>query len=160
MSLAAKQKDRNAVKAIIDAARRLPPPCSEDAICSSFEAFFNKTYKNDTDTALHLAVRGNHVDVVALILEADPGYRGKLGNIYSADIQYLNRSVYKNRDLKTLIYMAAERGYKYKAMVKLLGETYGVDNSLGHKGQIALRAAIMGRDKGMQSIPHTLILLL
>lgn len=36
--------------------------------------FFNKTYKNDKDTALHLAVRGNHVDVVAQILEADPGY--------------------------------------------------------------------------------------
>lgn len=146
-----KKADKDVVGAIIDAAKRLHPSCSEDAPDNSYESFFNKCSKNDKDTALHLAVRGNHVDVVKMILEADPGYLDQNKRSYSAvDVQYLNRGVYKNKDLKTLIYMAAELGHTYKTMVKLLCNTYEADNTLGHKGQTALHAALIMRDGGMQ----------
>lgn len=84
------------------------------------------------ETALHLAVVGEHLDVVNLILEAD--------STYPHDD--------KNRKLKTPIYIAAEQGYTN--IVKRLCKTseFGY-TTLGPKNQTALHAAILGRDAGM-----------
>ncbi|KAK1373724.1 hypothetical protein POM88_029917 [Heracleum sosnowskyi] len=122
-----KKKDRDVVKELINAAKR--SSSSEDAPINSFEALFNKT--DNYRTVIDLAVRRNHLDVVELILVEDPAYQ--------------HGRTSKNINLKPLIYVAAEQGYK--DMVILLCETYEAGNALGHKGQTALKAAIIARDK-------------
>ncbi|KAL8092232.1 hypothetical protein AgCh_034499 [Apium graveolens] len=114
-----KKNDRDVVKVLIDAAKR--SSCSEDAPYNSFEALFNRT---DVD----LAMRRDHLDMIELILVEDPAY------------QHGHAS--KNINLKPLIYVATEHGYK--DMVKL---THECGNTLGHGGQTALKAAFIARDE-------------
>ncbi|KAL8092078.1 hypothetical protein AgCh_034385 [Apium graveolens] len=118
----ANEEDNDVVIVLINAAKRTIS--SKDAPASSFASVL--------DSVLELAVQGNHVNVVKLILE-DPAYQSK------------------NMDLKTLIYMAAER--KYNDIVKLLCKTYQAGNSLEDEGETALRAALIGSDEGNDLIP-------
>nr|XP_017238850.1 PREDICTED: ankyrin-3-like isoform X1 [Daucus carota subsp. sativus] len=119
----AKEEDRDVVKALIEAAVSSFPSVTER------EAFLRQPDKKNMETALHLAVVGEHLDVVNLILEAD--------STYPHDD--------KNRKLKTPIYIAAEQGYTN--IVKRLCKTseFGY-TTLGPKNQTALHAAILGRD--------------
>ncbi|KAL1833233.1 hypothetical protein ACET3Z_002884 [Daucus carota] len=115
----AKREDRDVIKVYINAAKRF----------ISYESLFLPNRKGET--ALELAVRVNHLEVVELILAEDPAYK--------------RDNVDKNDELLSLIYIAAEQ--RYKDMVKLLCQTYESRNSLCHKGHIAFLAAIRGRDK-------------
>ncbi|KAL1822414.1 hypothetical protein ACET3Z_009192 [Daucus carota] len=127
---------QSAAKDLLKAAKRAA--CHEDAPYNSFEALFDNT-DQDGHNVLQLAVMGNNPDAVEVILKEDPAYQQKRSN--------------KNSDLKSLAYIAAEKGYK--DIVKLLCETYEARNEIGRVGQTTLHAAIIGRDEGMQcaSIP-------
>lgn len=74
--------------------------------------------------------------------------------ILDEDLAYKNGRSSKNSDLKSLIYIAAEKGYN--DIVKLLCEPYEAGNKLDRKGQTSLKAAIIGRDISMQSAPTIL----
>lgn len=123
-SIADEKKDRDVIKILIDAAKRYSR--SEDAPYNSSEVLFNRT--DNYRTVIDLAMRVNHLDVVELILVEDPAYQ--------------HGRTSKNINLKPLIYVAAE--HYYKNMLKLLSER----NSLGHRGQTALKSAIPERDEG------------
>ena len=88
------------------------------------------------NTALHLAVMGNHLGVVRQILMANPSYICDNNN----------------RELKTPIYIAAERGYK--DIVRELADNYSRSRtcSAGPRCQTVLHAAVLGRDKGMRCL--------
>lgn len=113
---------------LINAAKRSSG--SEEASKKSFEALFNKI-DQDKHTVLELAVMGNHVDVVKLILVEDPAYaRGNKKN-------YLMRLIYKAMDKE------------YTEIVKLLSETYKSGIKGDCNGVLALILAIKRRNKGM-----------
>lgn len=112
---------------LINAAKR--SSSSKEASDGSFEAFLNKTDK-DKHTALELAVMGNHVDVVKLILVEDPAYgRGNKKN-------YIMRLIYKAMDKD------------YTEIVKILSETYKSGITGDCNGVLALILAIKRRNKG------------
>lgn len=114
------------VEVLIDAAKR---SLSSDNI--RLEAFLRKSENLHMNTALHLAVLGKHLDVVEVILEKDPTYPHED----------------RNKDLKTPIYIAAEKGYKH--IVESLCKTseFGYTTP-GPQNRTALHAAIIGRDAG------------
>lgn len=117
--LAAKTLNSDVVEVIINAAKH--------SFSSEQFVDFVRQIDNNEDSALHLAVRGNHLDVVKLIVQyADPTRR--------------------NKDSKSPIYIAAEQGNK--EIVKLLCESK-FENTLGPGGQTTLHAAITGGDLGM-----------
>ena len=78
---------------LIDDARHLPPPNDDDDnSITSFQAFLRQADK-DLDTALHAAVKYGHLDIVKLLVEADPS---------DTHIQ--------NGEGKTPMYIAVEKG--------------------------------------------------
>ncbi|KAL8093080.1 hypothetical protein AgCh_035097 [Apium graveolens] len=115
------------VKAIIDGAKKAAS--STNRSYSSVKSFLRQCNKKDKDTALHLAVQRNHLGVAKYLLEVDPS------------LLIIN----KQSDFKSTIYKAAEQGYR--GMVALLCDKYEDQNNHVHKGQTALCAAIIGRDK-------------
>lgn len=119
------------VEAIIDAAKS--SASSTNRSYNSVRNFLRRCNKKDKDTALHLAVRRNHLGVAKHIIEADPS------------LLIIN----KQSDFKSTIYKAAEQGYM--AMVALLCDPYEAQNNVVHRGQSALCAAIIGRDTGTLS---------
>lgn len=85
------------------------------------------------DTALHIAVRENHLNVVNLLLHVEP------------EFPYLVDGL--NYEFKRPIYIAAERGYK--DIVKVLCDICDLECISGPQSESALHAAIRGRDTGM-----------
>lgn len=128
IALAAKEEDRDVISILINAAKR--SSSSEETSNESFESFFNKTDK-DNHTALELAVMGNKVDVVKLILVEDPTY-GR-GN--------------KKNYLMSLIYKAVDK--EYTEIVKLLLEAYKSGFTGDCDGVLALILAIKRRNEGV-----------
>lgn len=118
-----REEDRDVIRTLINVAKRSH---------ESFEAIFNRIDEKG-HTILELAVEGNHVDVVELILQEDPAYG--CGN--------------KKNDLICLINKAMDKGYKN--IVKVLSNTYEGINP-DHKGVIDLILAIIKRDKGMKYV--------
>ncbi|KAL1822411.1 hypothetical protein ACET3Z_009189 [Daucus carota] len=106
-------------KDLLKAAKR--SACHEDAPYNSFEALFNIT-DEDGYNVLQLAVHQNNQDAVELILKEDPAYQQQRSN--------------KNSELKSLAYIAAEKGYK--DIVKLVCESYEARNEIGRVGQTTL----------------------
>lgn len=107
--------DDDVVEVIIKAAKR-------SFSAEQFVAFVRQI-DNSEDSALHLAVRQSHLDVVELIAQyAEPTRR--------------------NKDFKSPIYIAAELGNK--DIVKLLYKTCKFESIRGPGGQTALHAAIIG----------------
>ncbi|KAL1822417.1 hypothetical protein ACET3Z_009195 [Daucus carota] len=86
---------QSAAKDLLKTAKRAA--CHEDAPYNSFEALFDNS-DQDGNNVLQLAVMGNNPDAVELILKKDPEYQHKRPN--------------KNSDLRSLAYIAAEKGYK------------------------------------------------
>ncbi|KAL8090685.1 hypothetical protein AgCh_039936 [Apium graveolens] len=101
----------------------------------SFEEFYNKTDHKTNLTVLELAVEGNHVEVVEMILQKDPAYR---------------RGIKKN-GLMLLIYKAMDM--ELSAMVKLLSKAYQAGITGVHKGVVTLIIAIRRRDHDMVATP-------
>ena len=114
------------ISMIINVAKR---SSTQDVPPLSFEALFNKTDESGC-TVLELAVKGNHVNVVELLLEEDPAYQHGPGS--------------KSESLLPLIYRAMDK--EYIDIVKILSQPYEAG---GHKGAVALILAIKRRDKGM-----------
>ncbi|XP_074357068.1 uncharacterized protein LOC141696843 isoform X2 [Apium graveolens] len=114
------------VEVLIDAARLL---LSSDANpVSSFQAFLRRV-DGVWNTALHGAVIKGQMDVVKLLVEADPTHRH-----------------YQNLDGKTPIYIAAEKGYTN--IVKVICTTCTAPlNFEGPDGITALHAAVKYRNK-------------
>lgn len=90
---------------------------------------FVRQIDNNEDSALHLAARGNHLDVVNLI-------------VHDADLTR------RNKDSKSPIYIAAEQGNR--DVVKLLCESK-FEDTLGPGSQTTLHAAVTGGDLGIQN---------
>lgn len=110
------------VEVIIDAATR---SFSEE----EFVDFIQKV-DNNGDSVLHLAVQGNHLDVVKLIIRANAAHPTLVNN-----------------DSKSPIFIAAEQGN-----VDILTLLYQYCKSLktpGPGGQTVLHAAVIGGDQGM-----------
>ncbi|XP_063940786.1 uncharacterized protein LOC108201513 [Daucus carota subsp. sativus] len=98
LHLAAQHGHIQVVKALIDAARLLPSSSANDDshnTVGSFQGFIRQANDPDLNTALHLAVLNGKVEIVKLLVEADP-----------------NASHVQNKEGKTPIYIAAENGYK------------------------------------------------
>ncbi|KAL1826607.1 hypothetical protein ACET3Z_005019 [Daucus carota] len=112
------------ISMIINVAKR---SSTQDVPHLSFEALFNKTDESGC-TVLELAVKGNHVNVVELLLEEDPAYQHGPGS--------------KLESLLPLIYRAMDK--EYIDIVKILSKPYDAG---GHKGAVALILAIKRRDK-------------
>ncbi|XP_063942698.1 uncharacterized protein LOC108206743 isoform X1 [Daucus carota subsp. sativus] len=112
------------ISMIINVARR---SSTQDVPHLSFEALFNKTDESGC-TVLELAVKGNHVNVVELLLEEDPAYQHGPGS--------------KSESLLPLIDRAMDK--EYIDIVKILSKPYEAG---GHKGAVALILAIKRRDK-------------
>ncbi|XP_017234792.1 uncharacterized protein LOC108208776 isoform X2 [Daucus carota subsp. sativus] len=75
----AKEEDKDVIRVMINAAKRANVPKDDAAVHESFAKLFNKIDKHRR-TILELAVEGNYVDVVALILEENPAYRHRAGS--------------------------------------------------------------------------------
>ncbi|KAK1355511.1 hypothetical protein POM88_048767 [Heracleum sosnowskyi] len=132
-SFAETAKDINVVEVLIDAAKS---SSLQNASNYSFEVLFIR--KDKDRTALELAVRRNHLDLVPLMCgELPPFLHSVRGSPERAA---------RNINLKDLIYLAAELGYK--EMVKVLNKNYETGNRHGHKDQIAIKAAVIAGDKG------------
>lgn len=101
------------------------------SMSSGFENFVRQKTDDDCERALHMAVRGNHLNVVKLVLQLDPGYP-------------LEDT---NRDFKSPIYIAAELGYK--DILELLCESCSLEYTHGPRGESALHAAVKGLNTGM-----------
>ncbi|KAL1822406.1 hypothetical protein ACET3Z_009184 [Daucus carota] len=117
-----------AAKDLLKAAKR--SACHEDAPYNSFEALFNIT-DQDGYNVLQLAVQQNNANAVWLILHQDPAYQ--------------NGRSSKNKELKSLIYMAA--GKRYNDTVKGLCIIYEAGNTVDYEEQTLLQAAIIGHDR-------------
>lgn len=146
-SFAEAVKDINVVRALIDAAKRWSSEVQNEPNYR-FEVLFIK--KDKDRTALELAVRRNHLDVVCLMCqELKPlilnGGRGS------------PERRARNINLKALIYLAAELGYK--DMVKVLYASYETGNRHGRKDHIAIKAAVIARDKGTTQISLFIIVM-
>lgn len=96
---------------------------------SGYETLFEMIDKN-YDTLISLSVRENLPRVIDQILDEDPAYK--------------NGRVRKSNDLKSLISVAARKGYA--DMVKVLTISYQARKDIGHAGQTTLHAAIIKRD--------------
>ncbi|WOG87850.1 hypothetical protein DCAR_0207082 [Daucus carota subsp. sativus] len=118
------------VESIIEAGRRRY--YSTDPTNHLFEDFIQQAESERMNTALHLAVMGNHLGVVKQILMANPSY-------ICEDI---------NRELKTPLYIAAEQGYKDIVRELCKHATLALTCIAGPRKQTVLHAAIFGRDKG------------
>ncbi|KAL1826609.1 hypothetical protein ACET3Z_005021 [Daucus carota] len=110
---------------LIDAARHLPPSANDNPV-TSFQAFLRLGDK-DMDTALHIAVINNHIAIVKLLLEADPG---------DTHVQ--------NHKGKTPLYIAVEKGYN--DIVEIISTTCPAQSLDGPDGNTALR--IKNLDQG------------
>ncbi|XP_074355568.1 uncharacterized protein LOC141695213 [Apium graveolens] len=110
------------VEILIDAARHLPPfsanenPHNRD---SSFQAFLRQGDKY-SDTALHAAVLKGHVDVVKLLVEADPADKHT-----------------QNSEGKTPMYIAVEQGFN--DIVEIISTTCPALSLDGPDGSSAVR---------------------
>lgn len=116
------------VKVLIDEARRLFRS-SDKSNGNFFEAFLRKI-NGKKNTALHLAVSNNNVDIVGLIVKADPDH------IHD-----------RNREGHSPIYLAADRGYS--DIVKLICTVCTTPTLDGPRGKTALHAAITRFHQGM-----------
>ncbi|KAK1382071.1 hypothetical protein POM88_019806 [Heracleum sosnowskyi] len=116
------------VEVLIDAATHLPSSSSNRV--SSFQAFIRQV-NADGATALSNAVNKDYMDIVKLLVEADPGDR---------HIQ--------NGEGKTPIYVAAEKGYN--GIVKLICATCTNLSLDGPDGSTALHAAILNFHKAKE----------
>ena len=93
LHLAIYEGETELAEVLIDAARHLPPPnADDDNSITSFQAFLRQADK-DLDTTLHAAVKYGHLDIVKLLVEADPS---------DTHIQ--------NGEGKTPMYIAVEKG--------------------------------------------------
>ncbi|WOG86470.1 hypothetical protein DCAR_0205676 [Daucus carota subsp. sativus] len=114
---------------LIDAARHLPPPPpsdDDDNSVTSFQAFLRQGDK-DMDTALHAAVKYGHLDIVKLLVEADPT---------DTHIQ--------NDDGKTPMYIAVEKGLN--DIADIISTTCTAPSLLGPRGSTVVR--IKNLDQG------------
>ncbi|XP_017236814.1 uncharacterized protein LOC108210071 isoform X2 [Daucus carota subsp. sativus] len=112
---------------LIDAARHLPPPPdNDDNSVTSFQAFLRQGDK-DMDTALHAAVKYGHLDIVKLLVEADPT---------DTHIQ--------NYEGKTPMYIAVEQGLS--DIAEIIFKTCTAPSLLGPHGSTVVR--IKNQDQG------------
>ncbi|KAL8122420.1 hypothetical protein AgCh_018949 [Apium graveolens] len=128
----AEKDDSDVVEVLIFAARGSLPAnygFGKHSMSSGFENFVRQETDDDWERALHIAVRGNHLNVVKLLLQLDPGYP-------------LEDT---NGDSKSPIYIAAELGYE--EILQLLCESCSLEYTHGPRGESALHAAVKGLDK-------------
>ncbi|XP_074357329.1 uncharacterized protein LOC141697043 isoform X2 [Apium graveolens] len=107
------------VAVLIDAARHLPSLSPHDNGVSSFQAFLRQGDK-DSDTALHGAVFQGNVDIVKLLVEADPTDRHT-----------------QNDDGKTPMFIAVEK--EYNEIVEIISTTCTAPSLDGPDGSAVVR---------------------
>lgn len=112
------------VKVILEVGKR---KFSSSKPSRSFKDFIRQADDSGINTALHLAVMGNHLDVVKQILKADPSYKHSDQALYTATKQ-------RCKDIIT-------------ELCKYRGSSSA--HALGPRKQTALHAAISSRDKGI-----------
>lgn len=86
------------VKVLLDAARHLPSSSANDYThdrVGSFQEFSRQANVQMGNTALHIAVLNGNVEIVKLLVQADP-----------------NDNHVQNNEGKTPVYIAVEKGYK------------------------------------------------
>ncbi|WOH14440.1 hypothetical protein DCAR_0933959 [Daucus carota subsp. sativus] len=124
------------VELLIEAARHLPPSAIDDPI-TSFQAYLRNA-DQDSKTALHAAVKERRVDVVKLLVEADPT---------DTHIQ--------NKQGETPMYMAVENGYN--EIVEVISKTCKACFLDGPDGSTALHAAVKNDDDDSIEVVKVLI---
>ncbi|XP_063940083.1 uncharacterized protein LOC108201184 [Daucus carota subsp. sativus] len=127
LALAAYFGHTEVVELLIEAARDLPP----DPI-TSVQAYLRHT-DQDSETALHAAIKGGSVDAVKLLVEADPTdthIQNKLG--------------------ETPMYMAVENGYN--DIVELISKTCEACSLDGPDDSTALHAAVKSDDSSIEVV--------
>ncbi|XP_017224640.1 uncharacterized protein LOC108200886 [Daucus carota subsp. sativus] len=120
------------VELLIEAARHLPPNP-----ITSVQAYLRHA-DQDSETALHAAIKGGSVDAVKLLVEADPT---------DTHIQ--------NKQGKTPMYMAVENGYN--EIVELISKTCKACFLDGPDGSTTLHAAVKNDDDDSIKVVRFLI---
>ncbi|KAL8090661.1 hypothetical protein AgCh_039916 [Apium graveolens] len=119
------------VEVLIEAARHLPPSAIDNPI-TSFQDYLRHA-DQDSETALHAAVKEGRVDVVKLLVVADPT---------DTHIQ--------NKDGKTPMYIAVEQ--RYKEIVEIISSICTAPTLDGPDGRTALHAAVLSGNNSIDVV--------
>jgi len=126
LHIAAKNGHSGVAKLLVEHVKAFPPDIEHGV---GAEQKFMRATNNEKDTALHKAVRYNHIQVVKILLEMDPDY-----------------SYHANKADETPLYLASKGRYQ-KVACEILSNIKSPAYE-GPNNQTALHAAVINQDIG------------